>query len=65
MLPELAAISVCLLSQSVTFRDNGPSMGSVRPPTLSDLSPLKVKGSHLSQEVKTIVWRSGGGSADQ
>ncbi|KAK1904054.1 Pyrroline-5-carboxylate reductase 3 [Dissostichus eleginoides] len=35
-------------------------MGSVRPPTLSDLSPLKVRGSCLSHEDKTIVQQSGG-----
>lgn len=62
MLPQLAAES-CFLrpsSKLVTFRDNGHSMGSVHPPTLSDLSPLKVTGSYLSHEGKTIVQESGG-----
>lgn len=48
MLPELAAISA-LPPEWLTFKDNGPSVGSVQPRTLSDLSPLKVKGSHRSQ----------------
>lgn len=38
--------------------------GSVRPPTLSDLSPLKVKGFGLSHEDEIIVKHSGGRSTN-
>ncbi|CAB1419645.1 unnamed protein product [Pleuronectes platessa] len=40
-----------------------PRMGSVQPTTLSDLSPLKVRGSRLSHKDVTIVQHSGGRSA--
>lgn len=46
----------------VIFRDNDHRMGSVHPTTLSDLSPLNVKGSHLSHEDSAIVQQSGGRS---
>lgn len=38
-------------------------MGPVQPPTLSDLSPLKVTGSSLSQDDRTIALQSGDRSA--